>query len=137
MPLDLSSYEKAITSLETALTAYSVSQQPQGSTERELMRDGVIQRFEYTFELAWKLLKRYLEEYGLERVDSLTNRDLFRVGHEQGLLRDAEAWLSYLKSRNLISHTYNPAVAETVYESAKAFLGDARYLLEQLRARAQ
>jgi hypothetical protein len=39
--------------------------------------------------------------------------------------------------RNLTIHTYNPAVAETVYQSAKAFLGDARYLLEQLRARAQ
>jgi hypothetical protein len=87
------------------------------------------------------LVKRYLEEYGLERVDSLTNRDLFRVGHEQSLLRDAEAWLSYLKSRNLTRattrDTYYPAVAETVYQSAKAFLGDARYLLGQLRARAQ
>ena len=137
MPLDLSSYEKAIASLETALNAYASAQQPEGSAERELMRDGVIQRFEYTFELAWKLVKRYLEEYGLERVDSLTNRDLFRVGHEQSLLRDAEAWLNYLKSRNLTSHTYEPATAEIVFQSAKAFLADARYLLDQLRARAK
>jgi hypothetical protein len=70
-------------------------------------------------------------------VDSLTNRDLFRVGHEQGLLREAEAWLNYLKSRNLTSHTYEPATAAIVFQSAKAFLGDARFLLEQLRARAQ
>ncbi len=137
MPLDLSSFEKAIASLNTALDAYADTRQPEGSAEHELMRDGVIQRFEYTFELAWKMLKRYLEEYGLERVDSLTNRDLFRVGHEQGLLRDAEAWLNYMKSRNLTSHTYDQATAEAVYRSAKDFLQDARFLLSQLRDRAR
>jgi hypothetical protein len=52
------------------------------------MRDGVIQRFEYTCELLGKMLKRYVEEYGLERVDFLTGRDPFRVGDEQGPGRD-------------------------------------------------
>ena len=137
MPLDTSSVEKAVDSLETALTAYANAPHPEGSAERELMRDGVIQRFEYTFELAWKMLKRYLEEYGLERVDSLTNRDLFRVGHEQGLLRDAEAWLNYLKSRNLTSHTYDQTTAEAVYQSGKDFLQDARFLLEQLKTKTR
>ncbi len=137
MPLDTSSFEKAIGSLETALTAYANALQPEGSAERELMRDGVIQRFEYTFELAWKMLKRYLEEYGLEKVDSLTNRDLFRVGFEQGLLRDAEPWLAYLKSRNLPSHTYDQATAQAVYQSGKDFLQDARFLLTQIREKTQ
>lgn len=97
------------------------------------MRDGVIQRFEYTFELSWKMLKRYLEEYGLERVDFLANRDLFRVGYEQGMLRDAEAWLDYLKKRNLASQTYDAATATAVYLSARALLQDGRFLLERLR----
>ena len=48
MPLDTSSFEKAVDSLETALTAYTNAPHPKGSAERELMRDGVIQRFEYT-----------------------------------------------------------------------------------------
>ncbi len=137
MPLDTSSFEKAIGLLETALTAYANALQPEGSAERELMRDGVIQRFEYTFELAWKMLKRYLEEYGLEKVDSLTNRDLFRVGFEQGLLRDAEAWLAYLKSRNLTSHTYDQATAQAVYQSGKEFLQDARFLLAQIKEKTR
>lgn len=137
MPLDTSSFEKAIGSLGTALTACANALQPEGSAERELMRDGVIQRFEYTFELAWKMLKRYLEEYGLEKADSLTNRDLFRVGFEQGLLRDAEAWLAYLKSRSLTSHTYDQATAQAVYQSGKDFLQDARFLLAQLKAKTQ
>jgi len=133
MPINISNLEKAIESLAAALEAYANVVHPEGSTEREVMRDGVIQRFEYTFELSWKMLKRYLEEYGLERVDSLTNRDLFRVGCEQGMLRDAEAWLDFLKQRNLTSHTYDAATAEAVYQSASEFLRDARFLLERLR----
>ena len=135
MPFDLTSLEKAVESLETALATYARAPHPPGSAEHELMRDGVIQRFEYTFELSWKMLKRYLEEYGLERVDTLTNRDLFRLGAEQDLLRDAEAWLNYLRSRNLTSHTYDEATAETVYQSARDFLRDARFLLAQLKAK--
>ena len=50
------------------------------------MRDGVIQRFEYTFELSWKMIKRYLEIYSLEKPDGFTNTELFRMGFEQGLI---------------------------------------------------
>lgn len=137
MPININYLEKAIESLAVALAAYTNSTHPEGSAERELMRDGVIQRFEYTFELSWKILRRYLEEYGLERVDSLTNRDLFRVGYEQGLLRDAEAWLDFLKKRNLTSHTYQAATAQVVYQSASEFLRDARFLLERLEEKIQ
>lgn len=133
--LDTSSLEKAVASLEVALVACDRSDMPAGSAERVLMRDGVIQRFEYTFELSWKLLRRYLEEYGLERVDLLTNRDLFRLGYEQGLLADAEAWLGYLRFRNLTSHTYDESTAEAVYQGARAFVGDARMLLRRLQER--
>ena len=70
-----------------ALQAYHNSRHLEGSAEPELVRDGVIQRFEYTIELSWTLLDRSLEEYGLERVDSLSNRELFRLGVEQSLLR--------------------------------------------------
>ena len=133
MRINISSLEKSVESLAAALETYNDSPYQKGSTERELMRDGVIQRFEYTFELSWKMLKRYLQEYSLERVDLLTNRDLFRVGYEQGMLRDAEAWLDFLKKRNLTSHTYDAATAEAVYQSARDFLQDARFLLERLR----
>lgn len=63
----------------------------------------------------------------------LLTRDLFRVGYEQGMLRDAEAWLDFLKKRNLTSQTYNAATAEAVYQSARDFMRDARFLLERLR----
>lgn len=137
MSLDLQSFKDAVQSLEVALNAYSSATFPENTPERELMRDGVIQRFEYTFELAWKTLKRYLEEYGLEKVDSFSNRDLFRRGYELGLIQDAGAWFDYLKKRNLTSHTYRKAAAEAVYQAAQSFMRDVRFLLLQLEERTQ
>lgn len=135
MTIDISSLEKAVISLEEAFRVLKGTKNRLETAGWKLLRDGVIQRFEYTFELSWKLLKRYLEEYGLERVDTLTNRELFRVGHEQRLLDDAEAWIGYLRGRNLTSHMYSEGVAEQVFRTAEAFLPSVRFLLDQLRAR--
>lgn len=137
MTLDLQSFENAVQSLETALVAYVNAPYPEDAPERELMRDGVIQRFEYTFELAWKTIKRYMEEYALEKVDSLSNRELFRRGYELGLIHDAEAWFDYMKKRNLTSHTYHKGTAEAVYQAAVAFMSDVRFLLAQLQERTR
>jgi nucleotidyltransferase substrate binding protein (TIGR01987 family) len=135
--LDFSNLEKAITTLATAVSAYEAKKDSAMPDERDLMRDGVIQRFEYTFELAWKTIKRYLEMYGLERVDKLTSRDLFRVGFEAGLIGDASAWFEYLADRNQTSHIYDDVVAAEVYDSVKAFLIDVRFLLVQLKERVK
>ena len=136
MALDLTSFEDAVASLEAALDTYRKCESPDGFIEKELMRDGVIQRFEYTFELSWKMLKRYLEQYSLEKPDGFTNKQLFRVGYEQGMLREAEAWMEFLRSRNLTTHTYDKATAQEVYDSAKKFIADAQYLLERLKEKA-
>lgn len=133
MPLKLTPLENALHSLEEALSAYQNSPFNAETPEKELMRDGVIQRFEYTFELSWKTLKRYLEEYGLERVDTLTNRELFRLGGEAGLLREVEPWLEYLHRQNQTSHIYSEEVAQEVFQAAVQFPKDARYLLVQLQ----
>ena len=104
-----------------------------GSITSELMRDGVIQRFEYTFELSWKTLKRYLEVYGLENPDGFTNKQLFRVGFENGFIRDSEIWLKFLHNRNLTSHTYNENIAEEVYKNAKLFIKEVKFLFDKLQ----
>ena len=135
--LDYSSLEKAVTTLETAVTSYKSITGPASPEERDLMRDGVIQRFEYTFELAWKTIKRYLEMYGLEKVDKLTSRDLFRSAFETGLIRDAASWFDYLTDRNQTSHAYDQKVAAEVFGSAEGFLNDARFLLAQLKERVK
>jgi len=142
MALDLSSFEKALESLRIALKIYGSLDDLTGATgqrgrvEREIMRDGVIQRFEYTFELSWKMLKRYLEMYGLEKPDSFSNRELFRAGFERGLLREVEPWFVYLENRNHTSHTYNTETANRVYGVARDFLKDAEFLLSRLQEKA-
>jgi len=119
MALDLTSFEKAVVSLEEALQAHAVVKD---SAAGEFLRDAVIKRFEYTFELSWKFLKRYIEVYGLEWPDGFTHKELFRVGFEQGMIRDSAPWFEYLKKRNLTSYMYDKNVAEVVFRSAAPFL---------------
>jgi len=73
--------------LETSISAYCRKSATEGSVEKT-MRDGVIQRFECTFELSWKMIKQYLEIYSLEKPDGFTSKELFRMGLEQRLIRD-------------------------------------------------
>ncbi len=118
--LILSPFKMAITSLEKALT------QP----KNEFTRDAAIQRFEYTFELAWKMTKRYLKiETG---TDEYNIKNIFREAAKQGLINNIDQWFSYHKARNLTSHTYNETTAENTYQVAKQFLNDVKPLLQKL-----
>ena len=131
MRLDLSSYEKAQASLKKA---FKRSEANDDDTE---LRDASIQRFEYTFEIAWKMLKRQLELdiANKSEVDAFSKKTLFRVGAERALLKDVEAWFDFLEKRNLTTHTYDEACAADVYASIANFIGAADYLLEQLKKR--
>jgi nucleotidyltransferase substrate binding protein (TIGR01987 family) len=134
--LDLRSMKKAVEALKIAFEIYDHNTLSEDRPEKVVLRDGVIQRFEFTFELSWKMLKRYLEEFGLEKVDGLNNRDLFRVGFEQGLLEDPEVWFHYLKMRNQSSHIYDVEKAAMVFSAARNFQQDAQSLLERLEAKS-
>ena len=122
-PLNLNPLAKAVDSLRDALA------QP----KNQYTRDATIQRFEYTFELSWKLLRRYLATETSTDVFNL--KDLFRQAGRQGIIGDVESWFAYLKGRNLTSHTYNEKTAEETYNVAAAFLKDADALLDELRRR--
>ena len=78
----------------------------------ELRRDGLIQRFEFTFELAWKSLKEYLEEQGL--ADLTTPRQVLREAYAAELIDGEEAWLSMLDARNRTSHIYDEEVSRQI-----------------------
>lgn len=122
----LSPLNKALASLQAALA------QP----KNEFVRDAVIQRFEYTYELAWKMLKRHLDESeGAATIDPLSRKDLFRMGGERGIVENVEAWLVYHRARNETSHTYDEDKAEQVYDVARQFAGDAEKLLRELERR--
>ena len=78
--------------------------------------DASIQRFEFTIELFWKLLKRILEEQGIE---VLYPKEVLKKAYAGGLIDDEKAWLGMLKDRNLTSHTYDEELADEVYEHIK------------------
>lgn len=104
---------------------------------REYIRDSAIQRFEFTFELAWKTLKRFLEIYMLENVDSLISANLFRIGYEAGLLQNSDLWLEFKRNRNLTSYTYDENLAEKVYENSKKFLIEVKYFIRKIEEKFQ
>ena len=84
--------------------------------ENDLVRDAVIQRFEFTFELIWKSLKLYLDRQGL---DSGGPRSTLKKAFIEGLISspgDADAWLRALEDRNLTSHAYAEALATRIYQ---------------------
>lgn len=121
--LILTPLQKATESLATAIA------QP----KNEFIRDAVIHRFEYTYELAWKFIKRDLtEDMGSEAINALNRRDLFRIAADKGLIKDPIPWFTYHKARNETSHTYNEKTAEETYNVALEFIIDAQFLLEKL-----
>ena len=79
----------------------------------KLEKQGVIQGFEYTHELAWNVLKDYLEFQGI--VGLIGSRDTAREAFKRGLIVNGDVWMEMIKSRNLTSHAYDQETAETIY----------------------
>ncbi len=134
MALDLSSLQKAINSLERAIGVATSAIKGKVNTDyEEVLRAGVIQNFEFTYELCWKFMKRWLENnVSGESVDGVTRKELFRLSAESRLINDVEAWFKYNEERNKTTHIYDGKKAETVYEAAICFAKDARILLQRL-----
>jgi nucleotidyltransferase substrate binding protein (TIGR01987 family) len=83
-----------------------------------LEREGIIQRFEYTYELAWKTLKDYLIFTGIE-LEQITPRAVIKAGFAANIIREGQAWINMLEHRNDMSHTYDAKKAEVVVEKIK------------------
>ena len=79
----------------------------------DLYLDGVIQRFEFCFELSWKLMKAYLS---FEGIGANSPRSSIRESFKIGLITEAEDWLDMLEKRNLSSHTYDEETAREIYQ---------------------
>lgn len=100
----LENYRNALLRLNEALTEKESNQ---------FIVDAVIKRFEFTYELAWKLMKVVIEYKGGEDVKF--PRDIFKEAFAKGLLPDGEIWLKMMADRNLMSHTYNQDKAKEIY----------------------
>ncbi len=81
----------------------------------ELEEQGLIQAFEYTYELVWNVIKDYYEDQGETGIQG--SKDAFRLAAQRGLIKDADTWLDMVRSRSLTSHTYNEEIAKEIAEA--------------------
>jgi nucleotidyltransferase substrate binding protein (TIGR01987 family) len=137
--LDLSALHRALASLEDSLEVVSDSAwfNEQSPKVQNTLIAGVIQNFEFVYEVGFKMLKRQieLEAASPDEVDQGSFRDVLRLAAEKGLIQDVEAWFGYRKMRNITAHTYDHEKAQQVYEGTVLFINDARALLASLEAR--
>ena len=107
MILDFTALEKAITTLRQALDEYA-------RAPNSFVRDSCIQRFEYTYDLSHKMLKRYLEEISANpsEIDALSFQDIIRKGAKVRMLSESwDDWKHYRHARNITSYAYDEAKA--------------------------
>lgn len=99
-------YEKALNQLADGLDVKSPT---------KLEQEGIIQRFEYTFDLAWKVLKDFLQYQGYHEITG--SRDAFREAFKNGVIENGDVWMRMIENRNLTSHTYDEDTAENIFIS--------------------
>jgi nucleotidyltransferase substrate binding protein (TIGR01987 family) len=132
MTLDISSLDNAVRRLREGLARH------RRERADEQIRDGLIQRFEFTYELSHRALRRYLRETAASPsdIDRMALTDLIRAANAQGLLRgDWPAWRRHREMRTRTSHTYDADMAAEVAAGIPAFLDEAEHLLAEPRRR--
>lgn len=128
---DLTPLNNAIARLEEGLIRY------QKDISDTQIRDGLIQRFEFTYEISHKMLKRFLEYTSANpaEFDGMTFQDLIRTANERHLLLgDWQSWKKYRDMRSRTSHTYDEETAILVVAGIPDFLAEAQYLQHSLQA---
>ena len=138
MALELDSLKNAVSALHAVVAKSDDAEFMRGLDDvaRNAIKSGVIQHFEFTYQLCWKFIKRWLEtNISPTAADGVARRELFRLATENRLIADVDQWMRHHEARNQTSHTYDPTVAERVYVSAHDFSRDAQSLLEALEAR--
>jgi len=123
--LDLTQLKKAQFAFDEALE-YALSLEADKNAYPFLAaRGNLIQSFEFTFEISWKMMKRYIDNsLGSKGEKINTHKDLYRLAGQRGLINEFYPWLDYRDARNKTSHSYNEEIAEEVYRVAKNFKTD-------------
>lgn len=132
MALDLTPLHKMIARLEEGLWRYQLD------ISDTQIRDGLVQRFEFTYEISHKMLKRFLEQTAAspELFDQMPFADLIRTANEKGLLLgDWPVWRGYRDMRSKTSHTYDEDIALQVVAGIPDFLAEVQFLATKLAQR--
>jgi nucleotidyltransferase substrate binding protein (TIGR01987 family) len=101
-------FEKALCQLSEGIEKY-------GNNPENIIKEGTIQRFEFTHELAWKVMKDFLEEEGIQNI--MGSKSATRESFNKGLVVEGQIWMDMIKSRNETVHTYNEDILEVEYNN--------------------
>ena len=121
--IDITSLIRASKTLDEALVRALKNE------EDDMLRDACIQRFEYCFELGWKMMKRVL---GYQGVEVNSPRQVFRQATKEGLVDGPEPWFEFLEKRNLTVHTYNDDTAAEIWQVLPVFQKKLHILIANL-----
>ena len=119
----LADFESAVRQLDGALAE---------PAEKDIIKAGCIQYFEFSFELAWKSIKAI--SAGLGQADCLSPKACLKQAFSNGWINSEDIWLEILQARNAMSHTYNAKHALKIYASLGRFLPELKSLLEKLKS---
>ena len=136
-PLDLKSVRAALHAFADSVDVVSSPEFAAVDPRwRATLVAGVVQHFEFTFELSWKMLKRQLEREmpSPSELDGSSYRELFRLGHQRGLVCAIEPWFEFRELRNITTHTFSCDKADKVAASAPALLAAAQALLSAIES---
>lgn len=86
--------------------------------ENDLAIDGVLHRYEFTFELAWKTLKDYLNYLGVQQ-NTGSPREVIQESFANKIIEDGEIWIKMMLARNSLSHLYDEETSREIYEEIK------------------
>jgi len=113
-------YNKALLKLEQAVKYIRDNYYQDGEYDEDLfkqgediVKEGLIQRFEYTHELAWNVMRDFLKERG--NVEIYGSRDATREAFRTGLISEGKTWMEMIQSRNKTLHTYNEETAQEIF----------------------
>ena len=110
-----SDYKNALNKLEEALNE---NLENLSENAKQIIIDGVLHRFEFTFELAWKTIKDYLEYMGITDKTG-SPRENIQEAFKQGLIDDGEIWIKIMLSTNELSHIYDEQTSRKIYDNIK------------------
>ena len=119
--ITIKQFEKAVRRLEEVLNM----------SETDVIRDSAIQRFEFTLDISWKMLKALLEEE--KGIICVSPKECFREAYRQGVVNYDEDWIKFVDMRNETVHTYNEDIAERIYSQLPNALSHFKELLKFIK----
>ena len=137
MKLDYSSLESAVAQLQRSFDYLHSDLARSDAGLREQFRAATIQAFEFSYELAVRMIRRQLTQIvaNPDELREIDFADMMRDAADAGIVRDAPTYMRYREMRNRTSHTYNAERAEETAAAIDEFLGDMRLLLKELGER--